>query len=106
MAIGTEYRTTERWDGKPVFTMLINCGAATNKMSVSYPADVAANITGVVRYAGKVGGATVPNFNGSSFTNAWSAHMSVGTTGATVYCGTSLEGAGTYLQIWYTRGDA
>lgn len=34
MAIGVEYRTTERWDGKPVYTKCVNCGALANKMSV------------------------------------------------------------------------
>ena len=105
MAEGAEYRTTERWNGKPVFTMLINCGAATNKMTISYPEDVAANITGVIRYAGKVGGQVVPAISSNSLSNAWTVHMAVGTTNAALFCGTSMEGAGTYLQIWYTRGD-
>lgn len=106
MYAGREYRTTERWNGSPVFTMLIDCGAATNKMTVDYPADVAANITGVVRYAGKVGGQVVPAISSNSLSNAWTTHMAVGTTGAVVYCGESMVGAATYLQIWYTRGDA
>lgn len=34
MQVGVEYRTTERWNGEPVYTKLIDCGAmpnATNK---------------------------------------------------------------------------
>lgn len=106
MTPGTEYRTTERWNGKPVFTMLIDCGKSANKMTISYPDDVTANITGVVRYAGKVGGSVLPSISSNSLSNAWTAHMVVGTMNAVLFCGTSLEGAGTYLQIWYTRGDA
>ena len=34
MSIGVEYRTTERWNGKPVYTKCVNCGALANKMSV------------------------------------------------------------------------
>jgi hypothetical protein len=30
MIVGVEYRTTERWDGKPVYTKLIDCGVMPN----------------------------------------------------------------------------
>jgi hypothetical protein len=106
MVAGVEYRTTERWNNKPVFTMLINGGAATNKMSITYPDEVTSKMAGVVRYAGKVGGAVVPSIGENSFTNAWTAHMNVGVGNAVVYCGSSLVGASVYLQIWYTRSDA
>lgn len=33
MALGTEYRTTEKWQGKPVYTMLLDFGALPNATS-------------------------------------------------------------------------
>lgn len=30
MELGVEYRTTERWNGEPVYTMLVDCGAMPN----------------------------------------------------------------------------
>ena len=35
MVAGTEYRTTERWNGKVVYTRLINCGAMPNNTNVN-----------------------------------------------------------------------
>lgn len=35
MALGTEYRTTERWDGSPLYTKLIDFGALPNAESKS-----------------------------------------------------------------------
>lgn len=31
MVLGVEYRTTERWQNKPVYTMLVDCGTMPNK---------------------------------------------------------------------------
>lgn len=33
MALGVEYRTTERWNGKPIYTMMANIGALPNNTS-------------------------------------------------------------------------
>ena len=40
MVPGVEYRTTERWNGKPVYAMLVNCGGlpAGGSATVSIPA--------------------------------------------------------------------
>lgn len=45
MLIGSEYRTTERWNEKPVYVKIINFGELPNTASKS----VAHNITGLVR---------------------------------------------------------
>lgn len=37
MSLGVEYRTTERWEGKPVYTKLVSLGAFTNPMVVTLP---------------------------------------------------------------------
>lgn len=37
MAVGVEYRTTERWEGKPVYTKLVSLGAFTNPLVVTLP---------------------------------------------------------------------
>lgn len=102
MVLGYEYRTTERWDGRPVFTQIINCGQAADKKTVSYLNPE--QIHHIIRFAGKVGGISVPSFNANDFSNAYSAQIMVGTVSATIRCGTSLVGAQTYLQIWYVKG--
>ena len=35
MYIGVEYRTTERYDGKPVYVKLVDCGVMANNKNVS-----------------------------------------------------------------------
>lgn len=37
MLPGVEYRTTERWEGKPVYTKLVSLGAFTNPLVVTLP---------------------------------------------------------------------
>ena len=47
--LGVEYRTTERWsDGKPVYTRLVTCGAATNNKAFDLPEDMGS----LVRHSG------------------------------------------------------
>ena len=40
MFAGVEYRTTERYNGKPVYTMRVNCGAGPNKTMIEISAPV------------------------------------------------------------------
>lgn len=67
MALGVEYRTTERHNGKPVYTKLIDCGAMPNNTAktVEYTDDVSArpiSVTGI--WDG--GNATMPGETGPS----------------------------------------
>ncbi len=67
MKLGVEYRTTERHNGKPVYTKLIDCGAMPNNTAktVEYTDDVSArpiSVTGI--WDG--GNATMPGETGPS----------------------------------------
>lgn len=50
MVPGVEYRTTERFDGKAVYTRLVNCGIAAHNASITIP-----GVTRCVRYIGYIG---------------------------------------------------
>ena len=59
MEFGVEYRTTERWNGKPVYTKLVDCGAAPNTASKStYITDTSA--TSLVGWRGYASYSGVP----------------------------------------------
>lgn len=103
MVVGVEYRTTERWNGKAVYTILLDFGKATNAKIIDYT-DL--QIVGVVRHAGRVGGASIDSINNGSLTNEWTAYMSVGTTSAALFCGSSLLNSNCYLQLWYIKEDS
>ena len=49
MVAGTEYRTTERWNGKPVYTQLVNFGALPDNTTKSVTV-TASGVTDVVGY--------------------------------------------------------
>ena len=102
MIAGTEYRTTERWNGKPVFTQLIDCGLSADKKTISYLNSE--QISAVIRHAGRISGSVAPQANNNDWANAWSLQFLVSTTSAGLRCGTSLVGKQTYLQIWYVKG--
>jgi hypothetical protein len=81
----------------------MDLGSAVNGKIIDYT-NLA--IVGVVRYAGKIGGVVIPSIGSNSLTNEWTAHINVGTASAAIFCGTSLVGASTYLQLWYIKEDS
>lgn len=112
MALGEEYRTTERYLGKPVYAMHANFGINTNGRSVYYAEDVAAVVRGVAHYNGSVD--LYPAYFGASL-NEWSAmfQFEVKTdpedglkkVKATCYAGEKMSGVYGYntVTIYYTK---
>ena len=103
MAIGVEYRTTERWNGKPVYTALVDCGTCEGTHH-----DVSTNIHAIhmVRHCGHVGGYCLPMINGT-LDNMYSAWANVidsnGYIRVTIYNGSGLVGNAAEVQVWYTK---
>ena len=54
MVEGVEYRTTERFNGKPVYVKLINCGTLPDSSTKSLVFNVATNILDLVRIDGYI----------------------------------------------------
>ena len=95
LAYNTEYRTTERLNGKPVYTNFMNLGTAANGKTVNYT-----GVVEVVRAVGRVGNHVIPYQESGKY---YSARMSVDASGATLHCGDGFAGYTWYLQLWYTR---
>lgn len=103
MFSGIEYRTTERWNGKPVYTALVDCGAC---VSPSKETTTELTCRQIIRHCGTVSGHSMPAIN-ATMDNAWSAWAMVtnsdGRVKITVYCGTGMATERAYVQVWYTK---
>lgn len=100
MSLGVEYLTTERYEGKPVYTMLVNCGEMVSGSSVTY----AQNVT-TIRFAGFAGGVPLPYLGSAGFDGGWTIWMQIngGTIivhGGSGYANTTIN---TKAQVWYTK---
>lgn len=98
MELGVEYRTTERWNGKPVYTKLVDFGDVGPGASTLY----AACGTRVIRASATHGTAVLP-FDG--FENGSTYPVTIGINCSNVYINVGAD-AGTHnltIQYWYIK---
>lgn len=106
MVVNSEYRTTERSRGYPVYTKLINCGVPTDGKTVSI--SINADEYYPIRSESYLGGLALPFIYGD-VDNAYSVFTSVGLdmTGnivsdkITIHNGGNFNAGNVYVQIWY-----
>ena len=98
MYAGIEYCTTERHNGLPVYTKLVDCGVSAHEKVITLHTE---NIN-VIRFNARFSGSPMPAINGT-LDNAYSAYVTISHTAATIFCGSSMTDKQTYLQIWYTK---
>lgn len=106
MVFGLEYRTTERWNNKPVYTKLDNLGTTESAGSKQFSAP---NIDKLIRIVPNVDG-YVPTEWDSSGTGASAANSFYFlpervSSGVAMYvvCGANRVGKTLYVQAWYTK---
>ena len=104
MEVGVEYRTTERWQGKPVYTKLIYCGLSANG------ADTNTKISGAtpIRFETSIGGKMVSPHIWGDLTDANTAWASLykgidGFIHVIIYANSSAVNLETYSQLWYAK---
>ena len=102
MEVGTEYRTTERWNGKAVYTALINCGkfpsAGVKNVSHGLSASQIVRCIGTTDYFGIVLPYTDPTSN-SLAADAW-AHKNL----IFLRCNNAAwADFDCFVQLWYTK---
>jgi hypothetical protein len=104
MVANVEYRTTERWNGDPLYTMLIPIGSWANNGYLDLP-----NASPfVMRYCGRIGDWTLPFINGTldNSNSVWTTfHNNNGICRLSMFGGSSVQGKGGHIQIWYTRAS-
>ena len=102
MTTGIEYRTTERWNGKPVYTALINCGkfpsVGTNTVSHGLSASQIVRCVGTADYFGIVLPYT-DSTNNTFIADVWAHKRSI-----FVRCNTTIwTDYDCFVQLWYTK---
>ena len=90
---GVEYRTTERFNGSPVYTKLFDCGTVVNRTTIT------TDITNVIRYSGRYGSLPIPMV---TVDGGYSASVEVN-NGYAVFILTGFTGNKGYLQLWYVK---
>jgi hypothetical protein len=97
MSAGVEYRTTERYQGKAVYTKLVNLSTLPN--ATSKTVSHGASATAILRVTGVTStGTTIPYRSGDSI-----GTIAANKTQIVVYYNYNASSATAYAQIWYTK---
>ncbi len=103
MVLGVEYRTTERYNQKPVYTKLVDCGAGPNKTRKTV-SGVAQNVETPVSAFGTWGAITIPyewysgDSSGAQAINCTMQEASIQIAGTADYSANTV-----YVKIKYTK---
>jgi hypothetical protein len=100
MVPGVEYRTTERRNGKVVYTMAINGGALTNGGYVTF---TNANRQGGIRCCASAGGYIAPFYSGGTLVFAASAEPASDGVRVSFYSNGWLDSNNVTVTLWYTK---
>ena len=111
MILGTEYRTTERYMDKPVYTKVLDCGnlpdgttkevahGITNVDIVVGAQAIASNST-----TGFNGHVYLPDIYNGSLTDRWTTYLAgVNAQNIRMFCGGGLVGCPVYVTLKYTK---
>ena len=105
MTLGVEYRTTERYLGKPVYAMIINCGMSEdNKIIRVTPEN---GLGTLIRGDVVLGGEPAFYIAGNDFSNSYSRYANVEQNGGQIEIslrqGSSYGSMQTYAIVYYTK---
>ena len=95
MQIGVEYRTTERWNGKPVYVRYVNFGSAPNATTKSVSHGIE-NFDQCAGWTGVLGGA---NLQGHSGITA----VDINATNIAITTDKDLSASAVYVAVKYTK---
>lgn len=100
MIPGEEYRTTERWNGKPVYVKAVYLGALTNGLSRTFPE---AWQHGAIRVTANCNGYLAPYYYGSTVIFAVNAEPSADGVKVSLYSNGTFDGIDALVTLWYTK---
>jgi hypothetical protein len=119
MELDTEYRLTERWLGKPVYTKAVMQdvslrGSSDEEKDTYYQIEIpisTPNFDKCIRYSGHTIGwshITLPHFSSDDSGNT--CHIALASMSDTmiyvqVHNKTFIGGANLYIQVWYTKTE-
>ena len=100
MRVGVEYRTTERWQGKAVYTMLVDMGVCPNN---SYKTIFFAETTQVIRCAGQLSnGYSLPYETYYNQIHYW-VNITATTWGIILNSNCDVSDVTATVQVWYVK---
>lgn len=101
MILGTEYRTTERYLGKPVYVKAVDCGQIADEKEVAHGID---NMLYCIFAQGLRGGMPMPEIFNHNLSDPWSCYISqVTATKIRFECGTSAAGGNCAVLLKYIK---
>ena len=99
--LGVEYRTTERYWGKPVYVKFVDCGLLADNKAVAHGIS---NMGTCVFFRGVRAGQPMPQIYNHSLSDAWTSYVvAVDNTNITLACGSSSAGANCQVTLKYTK---
>lgn len=104
MELGVEYRTAERWEGTPVYTVLVDCGKTVANDKTQTLTNIVCGA--IIRIAGRIGGYTIPYIYEvlDSRYSVWAtAHNQYGCLQVNTYAGADTGNLAAKIQVWYTK---
>lgn len=101
MQTGVEYRTTERFWGKPVYYKIVDCGQIADNKQVEHGI---VNMRDCISFQGLRGGMPMPSISNNNLSDPWSFYVAdVSRTKITLACGTSAAGGNCHVMLKYTK---
>lgn len=101
MQTGVEYRTTERFFGRPVYYKIVDCGQIADNKQVEHGI---VNMKDCISFQGLRGGMPMPSISNNNLSGPWSYYVAdVDRTKITLACGTSAAGGNCHVMLKYTK---
>jgi hypothetical protein len=101
MQTGVEYRTTERFWGRPVYYKIVDCGKIADNKQVEHGI---VNMRDCIYCQGLRGGLPMPSISNNNLSAPWSYYVAdVSRTKITLACGTSAAGGNCHVMLKYTK---
>lgn len=101
MELGVEYRTTERFWGRPVYYKIVDCGQIADNKQVEHGI---ANMRDCISFQGLRGGLPMPSISNNNLSDPWSYYVAdVSSTKIILACGTSAAGGDCHVMLKYTK---
>lgn len=101
MELGVEYRTTERYLGKPVYYKIVDCGQIADNKQVEHGI---VNMRDCISFQGLRGRMPMPSISNNNLSDPWSYYVAdVDRTKITLACGTSAAGDTCHVMLKYTK---
>lgn len=101
MELGVEYRTTERFWGRPVYYKIVDCGQIADNKQVEHGI---VNMRDCISFQGLRGGLPMPSISNNNLSDQWSYYVAdVSRTKIILACGTSAAGGNCHVMLKYTK---